>query len=334
MRAARAAHAATALIDGRVLVSGGFADAARAAESAELFDPTTARFTPLPPMRVPRHSHTATRLRDGRVLIAGGYGANGEPLRDAELFDPRTRTFTATGSLRAARAGQVAVLLADGSVLLAGGVGPAWTFLSSAERFDPATGTFAPTGDMTVARESHVAVALVDGRVLIVGGHRDRREQMTLYRSAELYDPARGLFRATGAMRTPRHKHDALRLADGRVLVSGGADTRDERGQYRSTELFDPRTEEFSEGPPLARTRYKHQGTSLLLPTGEVLFAGGAAAAELLDVRTGRSRVVSDGAALAGQFSAAALLPSGRALITGGYGNGAGPRAHAWQFSP
>lgn len=334
MRIARASHTATALTNGQVLVAGGFTGDRHAAESAELYDPIADRFVALPRMRIPRHSHTATRLPDGRVLIAGGYGPAGEPIADAELYDPTSRTFTAVGGMRAARSGHTAVLLADGTVLLAGGVGPNWQFLASAERFNPATATFAPTGDMHVARESHVAVLLADGRVLVIGGHTGRRELMTLHASTEVYDPGSGRFRVSGTMHTARHKHDALRLADGTVLVTGGADRRDDRGEFRSTERFDPRTERFTDGPLLALTRYKHQGTSLLLPSGRVLLAGGAPKAEELDVRTGQSRVIAGDASLAGQFSAAALLPDGGALITGGYGNGTGPRASAWRFSP
>ncbi len=334
MRSARFAHTETTLADGRVLVAGGFTSAGPSANAAELFDPTRGTFGALPSMRVPRHSHTATRLADGRVLIAGGYGPGGEVLASSELYDPRTQTFTPTGDLHAARGGHVASLLPDGTVLIAGGVGAGWSFLASAERFDPRTGTFRETGSMTVPRESHVAVALADGHVLIVGGHAGRREAMVLYASTEIYDPARATFVASANMRIARHKHDAVRLADGRVLVVAGSDKRDDRGQYSSTELFDPVRERFVDGPVLQLSRYKHQGTSLLLADGRVLLAGGAPRAEVLDIATGRSTLVPGRSELAGQFGAAALMPDGTALVTGGYGNGGAARATAWRIRP
>lgn len=330
----RMAHTATMLANGRVLVVGGFTDEGNAAHSAQAFDATTERFSPLPRMRTLRHSHTATVLPDGKVLIVGGYGAGNATLTSAELFDPATNRFTATGSMGAPRAGHVAVALRDGTVLIAGGIGPDWTFLSSAERYDPRTGRFTPTGAMTVPRESHAAVRLNDGRVFIVGGHQGRRQNITLYTSTESYDPATGRFTRGADMQVRRHKHDAVLLRDGRVLVSGGSDERDSRGFYRSTELFDPATGTFSAGPTLQRGRYKHNGSSVLLPSGNVLLAGGVAQAEIFDPKRRAFTVVPGADKLTGQFSAVSLLSNGGALITGGYGEGRGPQASAWVYRP
>lgn len=334
MRAARMAHTATALPNGRVLIAGGFTDDANASKSAELFDPETERYLALPPMKTPRHSHSATMLPNGKVLIVGGYGAGNSVLTTAELFDPVTSTFSSTGSLHAPHAGHIAVLLDNGKVLIAGGIGPDWTFLSSAELYDPATGAFTPTGAMTVARESHVAVKLDDGRVLIAGGHRDRRPNIIIYTSAETFDATTGTFTRVGDMRVRRHKHDGVLLKDGRVLITGGSDERDDRGQYISTEFFNARSNQFTLGPELKSSRYKHYGTAVLLPNGNVLLAGGAPRAETFEPRTNSFSTVGGDAQMAGQFSAAALLKGGRVLISGGYGNGTGPRASTWMYRP
>ncbi len=334
MSAARMAHTATLLPDGRVLVAGGFTSEGSAAQSAEVFESGTGCFSPLPRMVTVRHSHTATVLPNGKVLIVGGYDRGSTTTAAAELFDPTTDTFTPTGSLLAARAGHVAVLLGDGKVLIAGGVGPGWSFLATAELYDPATGRFSPTSNMTVARESHIAVRLQDGRVLIAGGHRDRRAAITLYASAETYDPVSGSFRRVGDMRVRRHKHDAVLLLDGRVLITGGADERDSDGVYDTTELFEPMSGTFTAGPTMKRPRYKHNGSSVLLPHGAVLIAGGAPQAETYDPISRTFTIVDGDARMAGQFSAVASLRNGGALITGGYGNGTGPRASTWVYRP
>ena len=334
MGSARAAHTATVLADQRILLAGGMTGEEDTAAGAELYDPVSGTFRATGPMVTPRHSHTATPLSDGTVLVAGGYDARGTYLRSAEIYHPRSGRFTGAGSLREARAGHAGVALRDGRVLLVGGVGEGWTFLSSAELYDPATGTFAPTGGMSLPRESHAAVRLPDGRVLVVGGHQGRGAAIQLHPTAEIFDPDRGTFSAGGSMSVRRHKHDAVLLRDGRVLVTGGADERDDQGVYASTELYDPRRGTFGPGSAMRLPRFKHAGTSVTLADGRVLLAGGAAQAEVFDPRTGGFTAVAGEARLAGQFSAAAPLPGGGALITGGYGGNRGPRREAWIYRP
>lgn len=248
MQARRAAHTATTLPDGRVLVVGGFVEKGTALDT-EIFEPARNAFVPGPTLSAVRHSHTATRLGDGRVLIAGGYGEGTRTLADAEVFDPRTGQFTPVAPLVTARANHTAVALSDGTILISGGLGEGWTYLATAELFDPSTSTFTQVGPMTAAREGHAAVRLADGRVLVGGGHEGPRRNLTLHASAEVYEPGTRTFRAVGSMRVRRHKHDAVLLLDGRVLVSGGSDERDDRGAYASTEFFDPLAGTFVSGP-------------------------------------------------------------------------------------
>jgi hypothetical protein len=334
MHVARAAHTATTLPGGDVLIFGGFTGVESRTAQAELFDSRAEKFTPIAQPHDPRHSHTATRLTDGRVLIAGGMAADKNYLATAELFNPGTKTFRTAGRMTMARAGHEAVLLDDGRVLLVGGVGTGWTFLATAEIFDPRTGVFSATGSMSEPRESHVAIKLRDGRVLIAGGHRGRRAAAIISRTSEIFDPASGRFQEAAQMSVRRHKHDGVALDDGRVFIAGGADERDNEGVYSSAELFDPATARFQAMPDMRLGRYKHRGTIFVLSSGRLLLAGGATQAEEYDLLTGESEVVGGGTRMAGLFSATALLPDERVLITGGYGHGTGSRSSAWIYEP
>ncbi|MCU0647311.1 MAG: hypothetical protein MUF00_04915 [Gemmatimonadaceae bacterium] len=334
MSAARMAHTATPLADGTVLIAGGFTAEAEAPRSAERYDARSGRFTPVARMRIPRYSHTATRLADGSVLITGGYDATNTPIAHAERFDPVVNRFVDAGVMTSPRADHVAVPLTDGTVLLAGGLAPGWTFLASAERYDPVTGRFTAASSMRQSRESHVAVRMRDGRVLVIGGHTGRRADMRLHTSTEWFDPRTNAWTPGPALLVRRHKHDAVLLPDGRVLVTGGADERDMDGVYNSTEWLDPATGRFIAGPPLNRGRYKHARSSLVLTDGRVFIAGGAGWAELFDTARNRFILVEGDGQLGGNFSASAGLPNGGALITGGYGGGRGPRSSAWVYRP
>jgi hypothetical protein len=297
--------------------------------SVEIYDPADNALREIGSLAEGRSGHTATLLADGRVVIAGGY--DGDYLSSVEVFDPRTNDFEAAGPLLEGRSGHTATLLPDGRILIVGGVGRGWTFLGSAEIYDPETGRSEAVDPMGAPRESHTATLLEDGRVLIVGGHRGRREQMEVYASAEAFSPATGRFEPAGTLGTPRHKHDAVRLADGRVLVVGGAD-RTDRNHFETTEVYDPGTGTFEHGPSMAHRRYKIAGTSVLLPSGDVLVTSGAPAAELLDVESWAFREVPGGFPEAYRFAASALLPGGDVVVTGGYSDENENTAGVWRF--
>ncbi|WP_284616876.1 Kelch repeat-containing protein [Aquabacterium humicola] len=86
LRQPRARLAAAALVDGRVLITGGMVDmGTQGSASTELFDPTTGRSAAGPTMASARWAHSAERLPDGSVLIFGGYDGAGYAT-SVELF--------------------------------------------------------------------------------------------------------------------------------------------------------------------------------------------------------------------------------------------------------
>jgi hypothetical protein len=210
MNTARSHYTTTPLADGRVLMVGGLDEnehmheGEHALDSAEVFDPTTGKFTQTGRMTTVRAYHTATLLADGRVLITGGRtgkpGCCGYPLDSAELYDPRTGVFTPTGSMLDSKADQTATLLADGRVLVAGGL---WIG-DEAETYDPKTGKFTRTGPMNTDRRGHNATLLADGRVLVVGGWNSEATSNDTAKSAELFQPdCRALPGPLGSLRLP-----------------------------------------------------------------------------------------------------------------------------------
>jgi hypothetical protein len=326
----RAAHQATPLPNGAVLITGGCMDegCARVTNSAEIYHPGSRSFEPVAPLAVPRAGHRAVRLDDGRVLVVGGWTGT-TTAAVAEVYDPVTGNWTVSGPLRQPRQSPIAELLPDGRVLVAGGADAGMNPLASAEIYDPGSNGFTVADDMLTPRASHVATALSDGRILITGGNTRRRGAALA--STEIYDPTTGHFRPAGDMSDRRHKHAAVRLRDGRVLVIAGSDEGGRRGSYRRTEIFDPTTDGFSPGPELNVARYKIVDAAVILPSGAVLVAGGAARAELWDpadaagfrplrgeVDTGRS------------FATATALGDGSVLVVGGYDHRIRPTAAAW----
>src|SRR5712691_582500 len=204
----RSSHTATVLANGKVLVAGG-TDTAKILDSAELYDEATGTWSPTGSLRGARVSHAATLLPTGKVLVSGGRVGIAS-IKTAELYDPATGKWKATASMAKARASHTATLLPSGLVLVAGGIDdsdfPDRT--PSAELYDPVTGKWRATGSLTLdnGRASHTATLLADGTVLIVGGNTFGP---LMADGAELYDPIKGLWSATGAPGTVRVGHTA-----------------------------------------------------------------------------------------------------------------------------
>ncbi|HSH23393.1 MAG TPA: kelch repeat-containing protein [Acidimicrobiales bacterium] len=280
MTVARNEHSATRLLDGRVLVAGGYGE-----NSAELYDPTSGTWRPTGPLAVARNRHTATLLPDGRVLVAGG-DLFFTPVASAEIYDPATETWSPTGSLAIRRVNHTASLLPNGTVLVAGGeserdIRYSDTYdLSSTEVWDPSAndadtglpGSWRPGPDLGTARSDHAAASLGDGRVLVTGGDG-------ALRLAEVYDPATDRWSAGGSLAADRRGHTANLLPSGRVLLTaGGYEGSD------SAEVYDPPSASSKLAAPLSSRRYAHTATALL--DGRVLVAGGSEEVRLAEVFT------------------------------------------------
>jgi WD40 repeat protein len=261
---------ATLLPNGLVLVTGGYGCAAAGCylASAELYNPATGTFALTGNMTTSRVAHTATLLPNGLVLVAGGIGSEGL-WASAELYDPATGSFTPTGSMTVVRYGHTATLLPNGRVLIVGGGGG--SAQASAEVFDPATGAFTATGSMAWAREGATATLLPNGLVLVAAGWLFANDSYVIGASAELYDPGKGTFTATGSMQVARSNPAATILSNGFVLIAGGVSPE---GFYLSSaEVYNPTTGTFA-GTGIMTTGREGE-TATLLPSGLVLLTGG-----------------------------------------------------------
>ncbi len=221
MTVAREGHGAVLLENGEVLVAGGYAgNNGPPTNAAELYDPSTGRFTETGSMNDARADEQLILLEDGEALIAGGCTAelfsngqwrltadlvqcatetfaallpNGDVLIDSgrsasEFYNPSTNVWQATKGRQSLDIPQrdPLALLATGKVLLAG-LGLGNPFASKAALYDPSTNEWTLTGSMRVLRRGHTLTRLLNGKVLAAGGQRPAGD-VTLS-SAELYTP-------------------------------------------------------------------------------------------------------------------------------------------------
>jgi hypothetical protein len=305
----RLTHTATLLLDGDVLIAGGYNHLGTRTDqlSAELYHPASGTFSTVGPLPEIRSSHTATRLADGRVFIAGAYGF----VTATAVYDPTTHTFSSRAT---DREGHTATALPDGTVLFAGGTNNGG-YLATSAIYDPASFALAPSGTLAGPRAGQTATLLAEGRVFLIGGFNLKNQPMV---PGEIYDPVTRSFSLAGMPGTDRISHTATRLANGKVLVVGGW----YGGTLASTELADPANKTFAPSGSLATARQLH--TATLLADGRVLIAGGQgasgslASAEIYDPATGTFKAT--GSMATGRFShSATALPDGRVLMIGGW---------------
>jgi len=242
MLQARSDFGVALLPNGQVLVAGGCTafdvnGCTSVTNKAEIYDPKTGTWKTTTALHTARYAMTATLLAGGKALVAGGSTAALDALNSSEIYDPTAKTWTLGGKMVQPRADYASIMLSTGAILFAGGENTSGVSINNAELYNPSSGKFTATGNMTATRVEHTAVLLANGKVLVSGGNNQTLNGATPLASAELYNPARGTWTATGSMSNARSGHTSTVLHNGNVINAGGSDAVNE---LDSAELYTP----------------------------------------------------------------------------------------------
>ena len=208
---------------------------------------------------------------------------------------------------------------------------------TSSQLFDVATGAFTRGPDLLFTAQAGVftsVVELADGSFLLAGaGPNDPSGQVRSV-VTERFDSVTGFTRVGNVVTRPVIFRTATALHDGGALLSGGGGPN--VIPTDAVDRYDPTHKVWHVAGSMTQIREAH--TATVLADGRVLIAGGVTCCDPVDPPT---EFFSDTAEIydpvAGSFTptgslaaarglhAAALLPDGRVLITGGSGNGAAP---------
>jgi hypothetical protein len=234
MQRARTFAAASLLMDGKVLISGGAGIAA--SDTVEIYDPASGEFTLLEGrLAVGRYSHTSVRIDTRRILIYGGFTLTGQPA-PPEIYDPVAAVSSPLQPAEAnARGNHRAHTMQDGGVLIVGGEDQDAVPLTSVLRFDPASGVIAPFANLATPRTLFALGRLADARVLLVGGVMGQ-SQGDIADTTETFavDSTR---RDGPRMSRSRWHHTVTTLMDGRLLIVGGLGP--DRLPIRGAEIYE-----------------------------------------------------------------------------------------------
>jgi hypothetical protein len=180
---------------------------------------------------------------------------------------------------------------------------------------------------MLSERRGFTLTLLPNGLVVAAGGFGTNLTVST----AELYDPASGIWTPTGSLQSRRASHTATLLPNGKVLVVGGNSLTSDQTitvpfdpVLASAEIYDPTTGISTPTASMGQPRQHH--TATLLTNGKVLIAGGDSyfggvlptTAEVYDPDTGKWSPTLP--LVSGRREhIAALLPNGKVLVAGGF---------------
>ena len=176
-----------------------------------------------------------TGLPDGRVLFTGGLDiTTGQTTNAAAVYDPVAQT-TLSLTMASPRAGHGASVMGNGKVLITGGLSalnltnPLSLFtglVATTEIFDPATNTFGAGPNMLEARALHTSTTLTNGQVFIAGGISllPIINIPTVSATAYRFNPTTNSFGLPSFFSGARFLHSAAPTTNGKVLLVGGLD--------------------------------------------------------------------------------------------------------------
>jgi hypothetical protein len=267
---------AAALPNGKILVAGGHSASHVGLNVANLFDPFSQTWSDAPNMSFARWYPTVTTLSDGRALVTvGETSCDHCEAAIPEIYNPSTNSWTLlSGASLSIPYYPHLFVLPDGRVLNT----------STAEEPVPTRALTIQTQTWTMVDASTPdggsAVMYRPGKILKTGTSADP-DQVTRPSAANAYmlDMTQGTpaWSQVPSMNFARTYHNTTLLPDGNVLVIGGGQTTnaiDASGAVLQAELWSPASQSFNKLANMVTPRLYHS-TTLLLPDGRVLVAGG-----------------------------------------------------------
>ncbi|HXI56700.1 MAG TPA: galactose oxidase-like domain-containing protein, partial [Polyangia bacterium] len=254
---------------GRVLVFGGHDGSdGFGLHTAFAYESPANIFRALPNMNAGRWYPTNTALGNGDTLVVSGSSTPGTVNQLPQVFQDKTQTWR---SLTSANNNfplyPMMIAAPDGRVFNAGP--------NADTKFLTVTGTGAWSAPITNIYGSHdygSAVLYDEGKLVVIGGGFTTNGVEAIDLKA-----ATPVWTARTSMAFPRRQSNAIILADGNILVTGGSKTpvfNSAAGAIFASEIYDPLANTWSMGAAMAVARLYHSET-LLYADGRVVSRGG-----------------------------------------------------------
>ncbi|CAF1082419.1 unnamed protein product [Adineta ricciae] len=265
----------------------------------------------------PRSKFGTVLLLNKLILVTGGYINSTVVTSGTELYNSSSG-WTTGPSMKYVRYDHTLTAFANGTrALAAGSRYPLYS--QSAEVYDSLRRTWSLlSANMSYPRYSHTAVLLGNEQILIAGGFNASGKSTA---TAEIFNPSSNTFTNPSTMLSSRAEFTSTILGDkATVLVTGGFDAKSHL--ISQAELYTGGTWTAT---ATNMNEYRAYHSALLLNDGTVLIAGGGdgvsmsfSSAEIYNVTSNQFTLVGSMKYRRALFTLT-LLPSGKALATGGF---------------
>ncbi|KFE70392.1 hypothetical protein DB31_5434 [Hyalangium minutum] len=258
------------LADGRLLITGGHMESHVGEPHAVIFNPLTSSWDHAPDMNDKRWYPTNTTLPNGDVVVLSGETTGAGTNNDLpQRWDAASSTWRSLTTARMNLPYYPRMFLAPNGKLLYVGPGQTTYYLEP-----EGTGVWFESAQTLFSEgRPYGGAVMFDNKILLVGGGNPPTETVELL---DLNSDA-PTWQAMAPMSVPRRQHNTTLLPDGTVLVTGGSSAsgfNNADGAAYHAEVWNPATNTWTSLANGSAYRGYHS-TSVLLPDGRVLSAGG-----------------------------------------------------------
>jgi len=210
------------------------------------FSPETGEWKNLPGMLEARTGHCACYY-DGRIYVFGGMNREMKTLDSVESMDIKTGEWREDGVMPVARA-RFALASSGDKIYLFGGSNEKEPAMNSLQEFNFSTGKWTEKKDLPAGANRLSAATAMDGNLYVAGGEDASGKTLA---SVYIYNPQTDTFTESVSLNHPS-KNFAIASFGNFVFATGGWDEKEgEKIFLSSTEIFNPDTKKWEEGPAL-----------------------------------------------------------------------------------
>lgn len=228
---------ATAELDGKIYVLGGYPKGRVTVKTVQIYDIKADRWTLGPPLPEP-NNHGMAAVVDGILYLIGGQTDPQTAYVDTVYaLDPKAGEWVEKARMPTKRSAGAALPL-DGKIYVAGGRPPHGHVF---EVYDPAADRWETLRDLP-AQRNHIAGAAINGKVVVAGGRLEGGFQSDKTAAVEAYDPKTAQWSSLAPMPRARSGINGV-MANGCFHVWGGEHAD---GMFPDHDYYDPRSNAWS----------------------------------------------------------------------------------------